>query len=79
MLFNFTILPDKFQEDISWSLKQKSDEIIIGGDLSSSKSVDENSLVFTYCLPDNDNTYYELKLEDDYGDGICCDWGNGKL
>jgi len=79
VLFNFTILPDKFQEDISWSLKQKSGEIIIGGDLSSSKSADENSLVFTYCLPDNDNTYYELKLEDDYGDGICCDWGNGKL
>ena len=73
ILFNFTILPDKFPEDISWSLGNI-DKVIIGGRLPS--DVVNGPLNFERCIP-NDSEYFIFNVEDRYGDGICCQWGGG--
>ena len=78
--FNFTILPDQFPDDISWFL-QGSDRIrIIGGILPHDKTNQPSTrpLVYSRCL-ENNNTYYTFYIQDNYGDGVCCDWGDGSF
>lgn len=77
-MFNFTVRPDKFPEDISWGLQNSQGEIIIGGGLPKS---DTNILIpesrtYARCIP-NDELFYLFIIEDKYTDGICCDWGIG--
>lgn len=77
-MFNFTVCPDKFSEDISWGLQNSQGEIIIGGGLPKS---DTNILIpesrtYTRCIP-NDELFYLFIIEDKYTDGICCVWGIG--
>ena len=74
--FSFTINPDKFLEDISWFLQNQEGETEIGGKLPTNGVNSNDSIIYTKCLPSKDTSYL-FYIEDYYGDGICCDWGNG--
>eukprot|EP00560_Eucampia_antarctica_P006895 CAMPEP_0197823816 /NCGR_PEP_ID=MMETSP1437-20131217/1127_1 /TAXON_ID=49252 ORGANISM="Eucampia antarctica, Strain CCMP1452" /NCGR_SAMPLE_ID=MMETSP1437 /ASSEMBLY_ACC=CAM_ASM_001096 /LENGTH=521 /DNA_ID=CAMNT_0043423163 /DNA_START=211 /DNA_END=1776 /DNA_ORIENTATION=- len=75
--FNFTIQPDNFPEDITWLLEDNRNKRIMGGRLPNEQTNEGSpqQLVYTRCLKNN-NTFY-FSIEDDYEDGICCDWGDG--
>ena len=66
------IIPDNFPGETSWEvIEESSDKIVANGALTSSTStyVEDICLDFTKC--------YSLYVYDSYGDGICCDYGNG--
>ena len=80
--FNFTVQPDRFPQDISWYLVENTrNDIIAGGRLPSSTEEEWtlNSLTYTKCLPKEKNIIFTFTIEDHFGDGICCDWGNGSF
>ncbi len=72
--FNFTIKPDQFPEDIEWLLQTK-DEIITAGRLAS--TVDSKEVNYKRCIPTTSKEYFLFYVLDMYGDGICCEWGEG--
>ena len=66
------IIPDNFPEETSWEVfEESSGKIVASGALTSSTSTyaEDICLDFTKC--------YSLYVYDSYGDGICCDYGNG--
>jgi len=72
-LFKFTIQPDKFPQDIDWQVKNRNGIDVLGERLSDAPGV----RTFQQCLPKN-NTYL-FDINDMYGDGICCNWGQGSF
>ncbi|MAZ97565.1 MAG: hypothetical protein CMP53_08600 [Flavobacteriales bacterium] len=66
------IIPDNFPEETSWEvIEESSGKLVANGSLSSSTSTyaENICLDFTKC--------YSLYMYDSYGDGMCCDYGNG--
>jgi hypothetical protein len=66
------IIPDNFPEETSWEvIEESSGKLVATGSLSSSTSTyaENICLDFTKC--------YSLYMYDSYGDGMCCDYGNG--
>ena len=66
------IIPDNFPEETSWEVfEESSGKVVANGSLSSSTATyaEDICLDFTKC--------YSLYVYDSYGDGICCDYGNG--
>ena len=72
-LFNFTIIPDLFPEDIYWRVYGLDD--VIAGSVLPRSAV--GKLEYTLCL--SKHTLYTLAIYDSNSDGICCDWGEGKF
>ena len=44
---------------------------INAGDLT----IPNNTYTWTFCVPDTN--CYQFTISDVFGDGICCNWGNG--
>ncbi|WP_091984686.1 endonuclease [Pseudoalteromonas denitrificans] len=66
----FSLTTDKYGYETSWNLKNASSvEIAQGSNLANDKTYNE-----TFCLVDGD---YSFTINDSYGDGICCSFGNG--
>ncbi|MBL4940856.1 MAG: endonuclease [Colwellia sp.] len=66
----FSLVTDNYGGETSWTLTNTSDqEVASGSNYASSTSYNEN-----YCLDDGDYTFI---INDSYGDGICCSFGNG--
>ncbi len=65
-----TLVTDNYGSETSWSLSNSSETVIASGNnLSNATTYTEN-----LCLADDT---YTFKIDDAYGDGICCTYGNG--
>ncbi|MEZ4886784.1 MAG: T9SS type A sorting domain-containing protein [Chitinophagales bacterium] len=68
-----TIVLDNYPEETSWSLKNASGTTIASGGTYGSLA-DGSTVSETFCLADG---CYDFTINDAYGDGICCSYGNG--
>jgi hypothetical protein len=66
-----SVKPDNYPGETTWKLVNQctTNEVVAGGPYS-----DSNLATITRCLPD---AKYKFEIEDTYGDGICCNYGNG--
>jgi hypothetical protein len=64
---------DNYPEETSWTLKNDSGTTIAFGAYSTSNA-DGSTVTETLCLIDD---CYTFTINDAYGDGICCSYGNG--
>ena len=66
----FTLTTDQYGYETSWTLTSSTNQTIASGsNLASSTTYNDN-----FCLADGD---YTFTINDSYGDGICCSYGNG--
>ena len=65
---------DDFPDDVSWTLKNSDDEIVMSGDNYDRLSLRREKISIAKTLPIDD---YTFKISDRYDDGICCVVGNG--
>ena len=66
-----TTVLDEYPEEFSWILADESGaEVWSGGPYDGQ----EGTVVETTCLPAG---CYDLTVTDSFGDGICCEWGDG--
>ena len=74
-LFEFTIQPDMFPQDILWFLEDQKGSRILGGKRLS----DNENKTFSSCLATGNDALYTLNIIDVIGDGICCSNGDGQF
>ncbi|MBT1701697.1 reprolysin-like metallopeptidase [Chryseosolibacter indicus] len=68
-----TLKLDNYPEETSWSIKNLSGATVASGGAYGS-SPDGSTITATNCLPAG---CYTFTINDSYGDGICCTYGNG--
>lgn len=71
------ITPDNYGSEITWDIKDNNDNIIQnGGPYNNNASED---IIESICLAYNSETQtcYTFTIYDAYGDGICCQYGDG--
>ena len=68
-----TITTDNYPTETSWQLVDQNGGgfYINAGDLT----IPNNTYTWTFCVPDTN--CYQFTISDVFGDGICCNWGNG--
>lgn len=66
-----TLVLDNYPTETSWTLKNGGGATVASG---SGYSTAGATVVETFCLADD---CYEFTINDSYGDGICCAYGNG--
>lgn len=66
---------DYFASETSWQLENESGETIASGGDYSNNAV-EVTVRDTFCLPEG---CYTFSIRDTYADGICCEYGQGRL
>jgi hypothetical protein len=66
-----TLVLDNYPSETSWTLSDGSGATVASG---SGYSTAGATITETFCLPDD---CYEFTINDSYGDGICCAYGNG--
>jgi hypothetical protein len=64
-----TIVADNYGSETTWTLTGPSGTVASGGPYANNSTNNE-----TFCLPDG---CYDFTINDSYGDGICCAYGNG--
>ncbi len=64
---------DNYPEETSWNIKNDSGTTVASGTYSSANA-DGSTITETLCLTDD---CYTFTINDAYGDGICCSYGNG--
>jgi hypothetical protein len=69
-----TIVLDNYPEETSWNIKNSGGTTVASGGPYGS-SPDGSTITQTVCLPVGCN--YTFTINDSYGDGICCSFGNG--
>ena len=62
---------DNYASETTWTLKNSAGQTVYSG---GGYSNGDNATTETFCLPDG---CYEFTINDSYGDGICCSYGNG--
>ncbi|WP_130733318.1 M4 family metallopeptidase [Flavobacterium sp. J27] len=70
---NINFVFDNYPEETSWQILNSSGQVVESGGTYGSQA-DGSSLTITKCL---DAGCYTFKINDSYGDGICCAYGNG--
>jgi hypothetical protein len=68
-----TLKLDNYPEETSWTIKNGSGTTVASGGTYGS-SPDGSTITATNCLPAG---CYTFTINDSYGDGICCTYGNG--
>ena len=68
-----TITFDNYPEETSWSLVNDSGQTVASGGTYGNQP-DGSTYTEILCLPDD---CYTFTINDSYGDGICCSYGNG--
>ena len=69
--FKLSLILDDYPGETSWEIYDESNSLVrSGGDYSSG----DNPVSDVFCLDSGD---YRFVIEDSYGDGICCSYGNG--
>jgi len=64
---------DNYPEETSWSITNASGATVASGGTYGSQP-DGSNVTVDACLPDG---CYDFTINDTYGDGICCGYGNG--
>lgn len=64
---------DNYPEETSWTIVNDAGATVASGSYSQANP-DGSSITETLCLPDD---CYTFTINDGYGDGICCSFGNG--
>jgi len=64
---------DNYPEETSWSIQDSSGTTVASGGTYASEP-DGSTLNIVECLP---NGCYDFIINDSFGDGICCGYGNG--
>jgi hypothetical protein len=64
-----SITLDDYPEETTWDLQNENGVVIAQGSGYTGGIVSTDVCVATGC--------YEFTIYDEYGDGLCCDWGNG--
>lgn len=73
-IITLVINTDDYADETTWELfDQKANQIIASGD------VDGNNETFTQDICLNYSSCFTLNVYDSYGDGICCDYGEGNF
>lgn len=62
---------DNYASETTWSLKNSAGATLYSG---SGYADGNDKITETFCLPDG---CYDFVINDSYGDGICCSYGNG--
>ena len=70
-----TLQPDMFGSEITWSLKNSANETLYSGGPYEDEF--ESADIITEVFSLTENECYSFIIEDSYGDGICCDGGEG--
>ena len=70
---NVSITFDNYPEETSWSLTNAGGSTVASGSYSTSNA-DGSTVTENLCLPDG---CYTFTINDAYGDGMCCSYGNG--
>ena len=65
----FTLITDNYGSETTWSVTSSNGTVASGGPYANNTTITE-----TFCLPDG---CYDFTINDSYGDGICCAYGNG--
>jgi len=65
-----TLTTDQYGYETSWALKDAANQVIA----SDSNLASSTTFTQDFCLVDGD---YTFTIDDAYGDGICCSYGNG--
>jgi hypothetical protein len=68
-----TLKLDNYPEETSWTIKNSAGTTVASGGTYGS-SPDGSTITTTNCLPTG---CYTFTINDSYGDGICCTYGNG--
>ena len=68
-----TITFDNYPEETSWSLVTDGGTTVASENYTNAQA-DGSTITQTLCLPDD---CYTFTINDAYGDGICCSFGNG--
>jgi subtilisin family serine protease len=68
-----TIVLDNYPEETSWDIRDANNTIWASGSYSTSNP-DGSTVVENVCIPDG---CYDFTIYDAYGDGICCNYGQG--
>ncbi len=68
-----TIVLDNYPEETSWTIKDDGGNTVASGGTYGSQP-DGSTVTATNCLADG---CYTFTINDSYGDGICCSYGNG--
>ncbi|MDN4165850.1 zinc-dependent metalloprotease family protein [Cytophagales bacterium LB-30] len=68
-----TLKFDNYPEETSWAIRNASNTVVASGGTYGSQA-DGSTLVINNCLPAG---CYTFTINDSYGDGICCAYGNG--
>ena len=71
---NLAFVFDNYPEETSWTIRNSAGSTVASGGTYGSQA-DGSSLTITECLSTGCN--YTLTINDSYGDGICCAYGNG--
>ena len=72
-LVNVSITFDNYPEETSWAVTNDSGQTVASGGTYGSEP-DGSTISEDLCLPDG---CYTFTINDAYGDGICCSYGNG--
>ena len=67
---NLTIVADNYGSETTWTVTNASGSVVASGGPYANNSTNSQAL----CLPDG---CYDFTINDSYGDGICCQYGNG--
>ncbi|WP_020536232.1 M43 family zinc metalloprotease [Lewinella cohaerens] len=68
-----SITLDNYPEETSWTITNSGGSVVASGGTYGSQP-DGSTVTITNCLPDG---CYDFTINDAYGDGICCSYGNG--
>ncbi|MFT5997587.1 MAG: hypothetical protein ACI81P_000032 [Neolewinella sp.] len=66
---SFTLVTDNYGSETTWTVVGSGGTVASGGPYANNTTITE-----TFCLPDG---CYDFTINDSYGDGICCQYGNG--
>ncbi|GAB2189614.1 endonuclease [Sessilibacter sp. MAH1] len=64
-----SILTDNFGSETTWTLRRGTTTVASGGNYGNNAQISED-----YCVTDGS---YTFQINDSFGDGICCGFGNG--
>lgn len=70
---NVNLTFDNYPEETSWQILNSASQVVESGGTYGSQA-DGSSLTITKCLAAG---CYTFKINDTYGDGMCCSYGNG--
>ncbi|GAA4114138.1 zinc-dependent metalloprotease family protein [Aquimarina addita] len=70
---DLSITLDDYPQETSWQITDSSNNVIASGGTYGSQP-DGSTITVTECL---DAGTYTFRIDDTYGDGICCSYGNG--